>query len=104
MGARYVTRNREAEPGAAFVLIACIIKPEKRLEYLLAQRGGDAGAVIVHGDGQPAMVAMPCNCDGGGVPSRIGDEIGKAALKCGRSHSDDRMTMEVDAGSVAVPL
>ena len=58
VGARDVARDREPETGAAFVLIARVVEPQERLEHLLAQVRRDAGAVVVDGDGEPAVVAL----------------------------------------------
>ena len=58
MGARDVARDREPETGAAFVLIARVVEPQERLEHLFAQVRRDAGAVVIDGDGEPAVVAL----------------------------------------------
>src|SRR5713101_8139522 len=104
MRARDVARNGEAQPGAALILVARVVKPQERLEHLFAQMRSDTGTVIVDGDGQPAVVAMTGNRDRRRVAGGIGDKIGETAFERRRSHRDDRMTMKVHAGPVAVAL
>src|SRR5262249_1365192 len=71
VGAGDVARDRETEPGAALVLIARIVEPEKRLEHFLAHGRGNPGAVVVDRDGKPAMIAMPGDRDRSREPRRI---------------------------------
>src|SRR5207248_11302209 len=63
MGAGDVAGNGKTEPGAAFVLIARVVEPQKRPEHLLAHAGRNPGTVVVHRDAQPAMIAMPGDRD-----------------------------------------
>src|SRR5688572_27231493 len=58
MRARDIAGDGEPEAGAAFVLVARVIKPQEWLEHFLAHAGRDAGTVVVDGHGQPAMIAM----------------------------------------------
>src|SRR5262245_55695496 len=70
-----VARDRKTEPGAALVLIARIVEPQKRLEHLLAHARGDSGPVVVDRDGEPAVIAMPGDRDRAREPRRVGDEV-----------------------------
>src|ERR1700676_4179555 len=83
MGARDVARDREPEPGAAFVLIARVVEPQERLEHLLAHRWWDSRSIVVDGDGEPAGVAMAGDRDGRGKPRRVRYQVGEAALEGG---------------------
>src|SRR5262245_59315184 len=104
MRARDVARDGEAEAGATLVLVARIVEPHERLEHLLAHRRGDAGSVVVDGDGQPAVIAMTGDGNRRREARRVRDEVANAALERGRTHGDDRVAVEYDAGLVAVPL
>ena len=75
MGAGDVARNGQPESGAAFVLIARVVKPQERLEHLFAQLRCNAGAVVVHGDGEPAVVAMTGDRNRWRMPRRVRDQI-----------------------------
>ena len=64
----------------------------------------DAGAVVIHGDGEPAVVAVAGDRDRRRVARGVGNQIGEAALERRRSHGDDRMAVEIHARLVAVAL
>src|SRR5262249_62275350 len=104
MGTGDVAGDGKPEAGAAFVLIARVIKPQERLEDLLPQMRRDTRAVVVHGDGEPAVVAMTGDGDRRRMPRGVGDEVAQAALECGWPHRDDRMPMKVHTRLVAVAL
>src|SRR5947208_304776 len=53
-----VAGDREAQAGAALVLVAGVVEAQERLEYFLAHVVRNAGAVVVDGDREIAMVAM----------------------------------------------
>src|SRR3954462_4978764 len=53
MAARNVAGDRQAEAGAAFVLVARRVQPEEGAEHVLALLGRDAGAVVIDDHGQP---------------------------------------------------
>jgi hypothetical protein len=53
MAAGDVAHDRQAEPGAGFILVARRVEPVERPEHILACVGRDARTVIVDGDGQP---------------------------------------------------
>src|SRR5712692_8571699 len=100
VGAGDVAGDGEAEPGAAFVLVARVVEPQKRLEHLLAHPGRNPGAVVVHRDGQPAMIAMPGDRNRAREARRIGHQISKTAAERGGPHGDERLAVERRAGPV----
>src|SRR4051812_35145347 len=104
MGARDVAGDGQSESGAALILIARIIEPQERFEYLFAQMRCDAGTVVIDGDGQPPVVPMAGDRDRPCMACRIGHEIGETALERRRPDRDDGMAMKGHAGSVAVAL
>src|SRR6202040_1714953 len=93
-----VEGDREAEPGAALVLIARVIEPEKRPEHVLAPAGRNAGAVVVDVDRQKTPI--PDRLDGNPVrvALRIANEISKAALERIGPHGDQRLPRKRDFG------
>ena len=104
MGARDVARDRKTEPGAPFVLVASIVKPQKRLEYILAQLQRDAGSVVVHGHRQPAMIAVPGDRHRRSKTRGVADKIGETALERGRANRDVWLAVEIDARRMTVPF
>src|SRR5947208_1148060 len=98
MRARDVARDRKAEAGAALVLIARMVESQERLEYLLAHVLGDAGAVVVDGHREPAVIAVPSDRDRQRKARGVRHEIAEAALERRRLHRDDRIAVEHDAG------
>src|SRR5690242_13800833 len=64
MRAGNIARDREPQTRAALVLVACVVEPQERLEYLFPHAGRNPRTVIVDRDGQIAMVAMSGNRDG----------------------------------------
>src|SRR5689334_18888255 len=94
MRAGDVARDGKAEPGAAFVLVAGIVQPEKRFEHFLAHRKGNTRTVVVDRDRQVTVIAVAGNRNRLTVARRIGDEVTKAALERGRLHRHFRKTME----------
>src|SRR5580692_10148479 len=102
MRTRDVARDGEAQAGAAFVLIAGVVEAQKRLEHVFAQRRRNARPVVVDRDGEPAVVAVAGNGDGGGKARGIADEISDAALESCRPHRDLRLTVKAHAGAMAV--
>ena len=77
MAARDVAGDRQAETGAAFVLVARRVQPEEGAEHVFAPLGGNAGAVVVDDDGQPpARMRRP---DAGllGIAEGVADDVGE---------------------------
>ena len=98
---RAIARPKSA---AAFVLVAGIVEPQERLEHFLAHFSGNARAIVVDGHGQIAVVAMAGDRDRVGVPRRVGDEVGEAALEGSRFHGHDRQAAKRHRCGVAVTL
>ena len=84
----------KSEAAAALVLIAGIVEPQERLEHVVAQARRNARPVIIHRDGQIAMVAVAGDGDRGGEPRGVGDQIGEAALESVRPHRDTGIAVE----------
>jgi hypothetical protein len=36
MRSRDIARNRQAKPGTAFILVACVVEPQEGLEHILS--------------------------------------------------------------------
>src|SRR5262245_10484565 len=104
MRAGDVAGNRQPQAGAAFVLVARIVKPQERLEHLFAHARRNAGTVVVDGDGEIAVIPVAGDGDGVAVARRVVDEVGKAALERGGLDGDDRQAAEGDGRLVAVTL
>lgn len=97
MRARDITRNRKSKTGTAFILIARIIEPQEGLEYFFAQARRDTRAVVIHGNGEIAVVPVAGNCDRGRVARGIGNEVCEATFECRRAHGNDRRPMKYDS-------
>src|SRR5690242_4497961 len=102
MRAGDVARDRKAEARAAFILVARIVQPQERLEHFLAHLGRNAGAVVIDGDGEIAVVAMAGDGDLVGMPRRVGYEVGEAALERGRLDRDHRESLERNGGGMSM--
>ena len=99
---RDVARDRQPQPGAAFVLVARVVEPQERLEHVLAQRHRNARPVVVDRHVEPAVIAMAGDRYGGRKAPGVGHEIGEAPLECRRPHRDLRPAVEGDGRPVAV--
>jgi hypothetical protein len=80
-----------------------VFEPQERLEHVLAQMGGNAGAVVVDGDGEIAVVALA------GIsieePNRAALETRLARqLERVGTHGDDGIAVEARRRLVAVAL
>src|SRR6185295_20259436 len=58
MRAGDVAGDRKAKAGAAFVLVAGVVEAQERLEHFLAHVVRNAGAVVIDGDGEIAVIAV----------------------------------------------
>ena len=96
MRARDIAGDGKPEPGAAFVLVARVVEPKERLEYFLAHGRGNTGTIVVDGDRQIAMVAVPGDRDHVGETRRVRHEIGEAPLECRGPHRHDRLAVNYD--------
>jgi hypothetical protein len=72
----------------ALVLVAGVVEPQERLEHFLAHVLRNARPVVVHNYLEIAMIAMPGDRDGVGVPRGVRYQIGETALERGRLHRD----------------
>src|SRR5690242_17477203 len=64
VGARDIARDGKPKSGAAFVLVARIVKPQEGLEHILAQRRRNTRPVVVDRHRQPTVIAMAGDGDG----------------------------------------
>ena len=99
-----VAGDGEAEAAAALILIAGIVEPQERLEYFLPHVLRNAGAIVIYGNREPAMVAMARNRNRLRIARRVGHEIAEAALERGLLHRHHRQSLERHRRGVAVAL
>lgn len=92
-----IARNRKSKTSTAFILITRIIEPQERLEYFFAQTRRDTWAVVIHCNGEIAVITVAGNCDRGRVARSIGNEICEATFECRRAHGNDRRPMKYDS-------
>src|SRR3954447_25440681 len=69
--ARDVARDGETQAGAALVLVARVVESEARLEHLLPYPRGNAGPVVIDGNGEIAVVTMTDDLDRLGKARRV---------------------------------
>src|SRR6266851_6899344 len=95
-------RDCESQSGAPLVLVARIVKPQKRLEHFFAHPGRNTRPVVVNGHRQVAMVTMAGDRNRGCKTCGVRHQISKTTLKRGRPNCDDRWSVKHDAGRMAV--
>src|SRR5262249_8419938 len=81
MGPGDVAGDREAEASAAVFEVARHVEPMERAEHRLALLDGDARAVIVDMDLEPAAGMARGDRDRIGVADGVGDEVADAAAE-----------------------
>ena len=79
MGGGDVLDDRQAEPRAAGGAVAGRVDPVEALEDAVDRAGGDADALVDHGDLDATLVGLGGDQDRGvgrGVGHRVGDQVG----------------------------
>jgi hypothetical protein len=102
--ARDIARDGEPQAAAAFVLIARIVETHEGAEHFVAHACRNPGAVVVHGDRHPAVIAMRRDVNCVAEPRRVGDEVLQAAHEGRRPHHHDWLAVELDLHFVPVAL
>ena len=93
-----VAGDRQAEAGAAFVLVARLVQPVERPEHVLPVRRRDAGAVVVDDDRDELRISRCAEYPHVvGVALGVGDEVADAALDRHRPHPDVEVAPGLEA-------